>query len=71
MSEFELEKGGSHLIVEEHSDSEFYLGFQQRIRPDVNDDDTGHRCVNGMWLTRVEAVGLRDWLSVELARDTP
>ncbi|MCW2904228.1 MAG: hypothetical protein JWO67_6493 [Streptosporangiaceae bacterium] len=72
MSEFELDKGGTRLTVEEHSDGEFYLGCEEPISEHTFDSDgTGHGCVSGMWLTRAEAVELRDWLSTELAGETP
>lgn len=72
MSEFELQKAGRRLVVEEHSDGEFHLGCSEPFSDDFfNDDGTPHDCASGMWLTRAEAVEFRDWLSTELARYTP
>jgi hypothetical protein len=63
---FELQKNDYSVAVETHPDGEIWLGCESPISKDFDDDGTGHGCGSGMWLTRAEAIQVRDALTVAL-----
>lgn len=60
---FELRKDGDLMLVETH-EGEIHLHLESDCAIDT--EGVGHGCVTGMWMTRHEAVQLRDALTVAL-----
>lgn len=67
-AEFKLDKGNELLSIEPHRDGELFIGCDETFT--YEDDGIPHGCHTGVWLTRDEAIQVRDFLSAWLGESS-